>query len=180
MFITRCRFAFPREVSKSGELNTVNQALKSKKIYLLSRSKNRTHINKYNLLLLLLWKANMDRQFTTEELLALAHYVTGYIQHVTKAESSNMQDIWKDAASGKSIYSRLFSFRSQIINPRECGWYGASDLLLDKQLCGKPGNVKCIDAAFPHKRKIRVQYQKKLEDLHSKNTSHQISLKTTS
>ena len=35
------------------------------------------------MILLLLWKANLDVQFVSEKSLALAHYVTGYI---TKAE----------------------------------------------------------------------------------------------
>ena len=35
-FITKCRFGFPHEVSESGELSNINEALKSKKkIYLL-------------------------------------------------------------------------------------------------------------------------------------------------
>ena len=107
-FVTRCKFGFPRQVSENGELSSVDEALKSKKkIYLLPRLESETRINDYNPLLLLLWKANMDIQFIAEQSLALAHYVTGYI---TKAERSNMQDIWNEVASEKSIYSRLFSF----------------------------------------------------------------------
>ena len=49
----------------------------------------------------------MDIQFIAEESLALAHYVT---RHITKAERSNMQEMWDKVASKKSIYSRLFSF----------------------------------------------------------------------
>ena len=33
----------------------------------------------------------MDLQFTAEASLAIAHYVSGY---VTKAEKSNMQELW--------------------------------------------------------------------------------------
>ena len=90
----------------------------------------------------------MDIQFIAEESLAPAHYVTGYI---TKAERSNMQDICKKVASEKSIYSRVFSFGIRNRRSRECGLYEASDLLLDKQTCGKSDSTKWIDAAFPHK-----------------------------
>ena len=107
----------------------------------------------------------MDIQFTAEESLALAHYVTGYI---TKAERSNVQDIWNEVASEKSTYSKLFSFGIQSMRSRESGLYKTSDLLLGEQLCGKSDSVKWIDAAFPHKRKQRVKDHKKLEELHSK------------
>ncbi len=55
----------------------------------------------------MLWKANIDIQFVAESLLALAHYVSGY---VIKADRSNMQDIWKEVSDSKSIYGRLWSF----------------------------------------------------------------------
>ena len=41
----------------------------------------------------MLWQANIDIQFVAESSLALAHYVSGY---VTKAERSNIQDIWHE------------------------------------------------------------------------------------
>ena len=46
----------------------------------------------------------MDIQFIAESSLALAHYVTGY---VTKAERSNMKDLWQEISSNKSVYSRI-------------------------------------------------------------------------
>ena len=49
----------------------------------------------------------MDLQFVAESSLAIAQYVTGY---VTKAEKSNMQDIWHEVSSHKSVYSKLWSF----------------------------------------------------------------------
>ena len=49
----------------------------------------------------------MDIQFTAESSLTLAHYVTGY---VTKAEKSNMQEVWQEVNSNSSIYSQLWSF----------------------------------------------------------------------
>ena len=87
------RFGFPRKVSASAKLNQVSECLKSKKrIYQLPRSELEVRVNDYNPLLLLLWKPNIDIQFVAESSLALAHYVSGY---VTKAERSNIQDIWR-------------------------------------------------------------------------------------
>ena len=69
-------------------LNPVEECLKSRKnFYLLPRAAQECRVNDYNPLLLLLWQANMDIQFTAESSITLAHYVTGY---VTKAEKSNM------------------------------------------------------------------------------------------
>ena len=55
----------------------------------------------------MLWKANMDIQFVAESSLALAHYVSGY---VTKAERSNIQEVWQEVSENRSIYGRLWSF----------------------------------------------------------------------
>ena len=53
----------------------------------------------------------MDIQFVAESSLALAHYVSGY---VTKAERSNMQEIWEEVSKSKSIYGRLWSLASEV------------------------------------------------------------------
>ena len=105
MFITKCRFGFPRLETETGEIHPVEESLKSrKKIYSLARRANEVRVNDYNPLILLLWKANTDIQYIAESSLAVAHYVTGY---VTKAEKSSMQDLWQEVGSNKSIYSRL-------------------------------------------------------------------------
>ena len=162
-FVTRCKFGFPREVSDTGSLNSVEDCLKSrKKIYHLPRAEQETRVNDYSPLLLLLWKANMDIQFIAESSLALAHYVTGY---VTKAERSNMQDLWQEIGSNKSVYSRLWSFGIRSSRSRECGLYEASDLLLGDHLCEKSDTVQWIDATFPHKRKHRLKDHSKLQEL---------------
>ena len=59
-----------------------------------------------NPLILYLRKANVDIQFVAESSLALAGYVTAY---VTKAEKSNLQDVWTDIASSGNVYSKLWS-----------------------------------------------------------------------
>ena len=92
----------------SSKLNPVEESLKARnKIYQLARSELEVRVNDYNPLLLYVWKANIDIQFVAESSLALAHYVSGY---VTKAERSNLQEIWQDVSENKSIYSRLWSF----------------------------------------------------------------------
>ena len=96
MFVTRCKFGFPRQASESSTLHNVQESLKSrKKIYQLARNESEVRVNDYNPLLLVLWKANIDIQFVAESSLALAHYVSCY---VTEAERSNMQEIWQEVS----------------------------------------------------------------------------------
>ena len=110
-------------------------------------------VNDYNPLLLMLWQANIDIQYVAESSLALAHYVSGYI---TKAERSNMQEVWQEVSENKSVYSRLWSFGVRSLRSRECGLYEASDLLLGDHLNEKSDNVKWVDVSMPHKRSRRL------------------------
>ena len=88
-------------------MHCVEEKLKKRQnIYQISRTEAEVRISDYNPLLLLLWKANMDIQFVSEYSLALAHYVSGY---VTKAERSNMSEIWLEVSESKTIYGRLWS-----------------------------------------------------------------------
>ena len=123
-------------------------------------------MNDYNPLLLMLWKANIDVQFVAESSLALAHYVSGY---VTKAERSNMQEIWQDVSENKSVYSRLWSFGIRSLHFRECGLYEASDLLLGDHPTEKSDTVKWIDVAMPHKRSRRLKDHKVLQQIAESN-----------
>ena len=118
-YITQCRFGFPRPTCDSATLLSVDECMKlsHRKMYKLPRSPD-IRINNYNPLLLLLWKANMDLQFVGESTLAIAHYVTGY---VTKAEKSNMQELWQEVSSHNSVYSKLWSFGVRSLRSRECG-----------------------------------------------------------
>ena len=159
-FITTCKSGFPRDNTECASLYPVEECLKSKKkIYQLPRLPQEARVNDYNPLLLLLWKANMDIQYIAESSLTLAHYVTGY---VTKAEKSNMQDVWQEVSTSSTIYSKLWSFGIRCLRSREVGLYEASDLLLGDHLTEKSETVKWIDAAFPHKRKRRVKKHKQL------------------
>ncbi len=151
MFITKCRFGFPRQEMEKGYIFNVNECLKSrKKMYGLSRSDLEVRVNDYNLLILLLTKANMDIQFIAESSLSLAHYVTVY---VTKAEKSSMQEL---VSSNKNIYSHLWSFGVRSLRSRECGMYEASDLLLADHLYEKSEAVKRVDASLRGSRVIRI------------------------
>ena len=102
----------------------------------------------------MLWKANTDIQYVAESSLALAHYVSGY---VTKAERSNLQDIWQEFSESKSVYGRLWSFGVHSLRSRECGLYEASDLLLGDHLTEKSDTVKWVDVSVPHKRSRRLK-----------------------
>ena len=162
-FVTRCKFGFPRPVSDTAQLNPVQESLKSRnRIYNLARTEDVIGVNDYNPLLLMLWKANIDIQFIAEASLALAHYVSGY---VTKAEHSNMQEIWQEVSDSKSIYSRLFSFGVRSLHFRESGLYEASDLLLGDHLTEKSCTLKWVDVAVPHKRSHRLKNHKVLQKM---------------
>jgi len=166
-YVTRCKFGFPRDEGETASLNDVNASLKNrKKIYCLPQSLHEIRVNDYNPLLLLLWRANIDIQFIAESSLALAHYVTGY---VTKAEHSNMQDVWQEVTSNRRISSHPWSFGIRNFRSRECGLYEASDLLLGDHLCEKSETVKWIDASLPHKRKRRLRSHKKMVELRETN-----------
>ena len=166
-FITRCRFGFPRQACENPKLNSVQDSLKTRnRIYQLARTDVEVRVNDFNPLLLMLWKANIDIQFVAESSLALAHYVSGY---VTKAERSNMQEIWEEVSENKSIYGRLWSFGVRSLRFRECGLYEASDLLLGDHLNEKSVTVKWMDVSMPHKRNRRLKDHKVLQQIAQSN-----------
>ena len=74
----------------------------------------------------MLWRANMDLQYISETSLALTEYVSGY---VTKAEKSNVQDIWNDISNSDSVYKCLFQFGMRSMRSREVRLYEASDVI---------------------------------------------------
>ena len=108
----------------------------------------------------------MDIQFIGKSSLAIAQYVTGY---VTKAEKSNMQEVWQEVSSHQTIYSKLWSFGVRCLRSRECGLYEASDLLLGDHLCGKSLTVKWVDVSQPHNRKCRLKDHSKLTEMRECN-----------
>ena len=167
-FITYCRFGYPRQACESATLRSMDECLNSshRQMYRLPRSPQEIRINNYNPLLLMLWKANMDIQFIGESSLAVAQYVTGY---VTKAEKSNMQEIWQEVSSHQTVYSKLWSFGVSYLCSRECGLYEASDLLLGDHLCEKSVTIKWVDVSQPHNRKHRLRDHSKLVEMRERD-----------
>ena len=131
--------------------------------YVLPHSSTEVRVNDYNLLLLLLWKANMDIQFVSENTLALANYVTGY---VTKAEKSHLQDIFECTDETQPVFNRLFSFGVRLMRNCECGMYEAADLLLGEFLYAKSDTVKWITVEEPHKCNRVLKNYKDIKLLH--------------
>ena len=163
VFITRCKFGFPRPETDNTKVNSAEDCLKSRnKIYNLARSFSETRVNDYNPVLLLLWRTNLDIQFVSEDSLALAHYITGY---VTKAEKSHLLDLRDEVTSDRSLYSKLWSFGVRSLRSRECGMYEASDILLGDQLCRKSETVQWIPADLPQKRKQHLKNHSKLQEM---------------
>ena len=167
VFITRCRFGFPRPPCESAKLNLISDSLKSRNgIYQLAQTESEIRVNHYNPLLLMLWKANIHIQFVAESSLALAHYVSGY---VTKAEKSSMQEIWQEVSENKNIYGRLWSFGVSSLRSRECGLHEASNLLLGDHLTEKSATVQWVDVSMPQKRSCRLKDYKVLEQMAKHN-----------
>ena len=160
VFVTSCRFNFPRKPCETAVLHCVEEKLKKRqKIYELKRSESEVRVNDYNPLL---WQANVDIQFVAESSLALSHYITGY---VTKAEKSSMQEMWQEIGESSSIYSRLWKFGIQALKSRECGLYEASNLLLGDHLLEKSETVQYVSVEMPHKRRRRLKNHSELKDL---------------
>ena len=102
IFITSCKFKFPRKSCETAVLHCVEKKLKKRqKIYELKCSESEVRVSNYNPLILLLWKANIDIQFVAESSLALSHYVAGY---VTKAEKSSLQEMWQEISHNSTLY----------------------------------------------------------------------------
>ena len=158
IFVTKCKFRFPRPVSEETVLKNVQQSMKAeKRTYHLKRSKEEVRVNDYNPLLLL---ANINVSFTSECSLALADYVSGY---VIKAEMGHMQDLWQDILDDRGIYSKLFTIGIRCLDSRPIGLYETCDTLLGEPLCRKSREVAWIDVEMPHKRKRNLT--KKLSEV---------------
>ena len=167
MFIRQCKFNFPRPECSHAQLNPVDPSLRTRqRIYSLSRGNSEVRVNDYNPLILYLWRANVDIQFVAESSLALAGYVSAY---VTKAEKSNLQDIWTEVASKESIYSKLWSFGVRAVKSREVGLYEATDLLLGDHLTQKSRDVKFVNARQPQKRSRVLKNYTELKELKENN-----------
>ena len=64
LFLTSCKFGFPRPERETAVINNVDSSCKNyQKIYEIARAPSEVRVNDYNPLLLLNWGANMDIQF---------------------------------------------------------------------------------------------------------------------
>ena len=79
-----------------------------------------------------------------ESSLALAGYVTAY---VTKAEKSNLQDVWSGIASSCTIYGQLWNFGTRALKSKEVGRYETADLLLSNHIAEKSVTVQFVNAS---------------------------------
>ena len=92
----------------------------------------------------------IDAQFVSESSLALVHYVSGY---VTKTEKSSMQEIWDQVSESKSVYNRLWSFKSD--------------------------TVKWVDVSMPHKGKRRLaRSDPDTDDIYIESAGNSLSSET--
>ena len=71
--------------------------------------------------------------------------------YVTKAEKSNLQDVWSEIASSSTRYSQLGSFGTRALKSREVGLYEAADLLLSNHIAEKLITVQFVNARLPSK-----------------------------
>ena len=88
---------------------------------------------------------------------------------MTKAEKSNMQEIWQEVSSHQTVYSKPWSFGVRCLRSRECGLYEASDLLLGDHLCEKSVTIKWVDVSQPHNRKRRLRDHSKLVEMRERD-----------
>ena len=64
VFLTTCKFGFPRSKRESAVINNVDSSCKKfQKICEIAQAPSEVRVNDYNPLLLLNWGANMDIQF---------------------------------------------------------------------------------------------------------------------
>ena len=169
----KCRFGFPRPVTKNFVLRDVvtsivgRKNLRSKsRLYDLPRKKSERFINDYNPAIKLAWEGNMDIQFVGEKSEFLNSYLTKY---TTKSEKCNID--FAMIESNKPLLSKLWNFAMRSLNHRECGALEAADTLLGNPLYGTDSNtiVKWIDVNEVRNRKVKTFNEIKALDENSTN-----------
>ncbi|XP_025265736.1 uncharacterized protein LOC112638371 [Camponotus floridanus] len=154
----KCRFDFPRPVTKNFILRDVVTSIVGRKnlrgksrLYDLPRKKSERFINDYNPAIKLAWEGNMDIQFIGEKSEFLNSYLTKY---TTKSEKCNIDFAMID--SNKPLASKLWNFAMRSLNNRECGALEAADTLLGNPLYGTDTIVKWIDVNEVRNRKVKT------------------------
>ena len=165
LFLTSCKFGFPRPERETAVINNVDSSCKNyQKIYEIPRAPSEVRVNDYNPLLLLNWGANMDIQFVGDRDMVLSTYVSGY---VTKYEHGHLQEQYEGITDDKSLCSKLFSIGRMFLKSRECGMHEAADHLSGDHLYEKSVTIQWVDVRMPHKRQRRVKTHAQLLKMES-------------
>ncbi|XP_070528970.1 uncharacterized protein [Cardiocondyla obscurior] len=157
--VRRCRFGFPRPVTKILYMRNVATAIAGRKqlkhksrLYDLPRTKDEVDINDYNPVLLTAWEGNMDIQF------------------IGKSELSdfNLENCKNNKS--KSLASVLWNYGLRFLTNRECGALEAADTLLSIPLYGTDCNTTIKWLNVNRIRQKKSKSRKEIEALDEEST----------
>ncbi|PZC74948.1 hypothetical protein B5X24_HaOG206881 [Helicoverpa armigera] len=115
-----CRFGFPKPASDNTVCLGPDEALANNgRFCLLKRTSDESMVNNYNVILLGIWKANIDIQ-PCGSYSAVAYYVAKY---ASKCEPHDAGEVIRDAISkakrqGGDVWKQLFAVSMTILNQR--------------------------------------------------------------
>lgn len=130
---SRCRFEFPRPATGRTRLNkNVSPLLSSvggkTKFYSVKRRKgDEQYINEYSPEILLCWRANIDLQYLSSDMLDIVNYVTGY---ATKGETAKSESLFDSMKGGPISKKDKFKIYTAMLKQREMGLMEIVDLLM--------------------------------------------------
>ncbi|CAH0775337.1 unnamed protein product [Bemisia tabaci] len=170
-----CRFGFPRPVTEQFVLRDVATSIagrrnlaRNSRLYDLPRQEGEELVNDYNIGIMKVWTGNVDIQYIAENSGTLVRYVTKY---QTKPEKSNMEDIFNDINSMKSIRSRLWNIAMRGTTNRECGALEAADNLLSYSPWGTDPKTTFVWIDINLFRNRRLKTKKQIEALPADDTN---------
>ncbi|XP_070517894.1 uncharacterized protein [Cardiocondyla obscurior] len=175
--VRRCRFGFPRPVTKILYMRNVATAIAGRKqlkhksrLYDLPRTKDEVDINDYNPVLLTAWERNMDIQFIGEKSTLLTWYITKYVNKAGKSELSdfNLENCKNNKS--KSLASVLWNYSLRFLTNRECGALEAADTLLSIPLYGTDCNTTIKWLNVNRIRQKKLKSRKEIEALDEEST----------
>ncbi|CAH0382899.1 unnamed protein product [Bemisia tabaci] len=164
-----CRFDFPRAITKEFILRDVPTAVAGRRnlctrtrLYDLPRLEGEVRVNDYNAAILLVWTGNIDIQYIGETSAIIGKYISKY---QTKAEKSNMTDVFDDISSTRGLPSRLWNYGVRALANRECGALEAADTLLSTPLFQTDPNTTFVFVDVSLFRSRKVKTKKEIEQL---------------
>lgn len=119
-----CRFEFPRPAVDKTTINRNCSMLRGvpgakTKFYSLNRRAGiEQMVNDYNPLILLSWRANIDVQYLSADMLDIVNYITGY---TTKHETSKEAAELRKRLSGYTSTTDMMSVFLDLLKKRETG-----------------------------------------------------------